>query len=369
MLGRILALIVKELLAVWRDKKSRFVLIVPPLIQLVVFSYAATYDVTHVTMAVLNEDGGLAGRELVARFEGAPSFQRITRVDNEDQMAAAIDSRAVMLALRLPQDFSRRIEAGGSAQIQLILDGRRSNTAQIAMGYANTIVAAYNHELTAARGGPKTPGALVARVWFNPNLDSLWVVVPGLVGVLTQVVALVVTALSVARERELGTFEQLLVTPLRPWEILIGKTAPALLIGLIEGSIILVAAQLWFGVPFIGSVLVLYGALVAFLLSIIGVGLFISALSTTQQQAIMGAFFFMVPTMTLSGFATPVENMPDWLQVATLANPIRHILVLMHGLFLKALPAALAWQSIWPMLLIAAVTLPGAAWLFRRRLY
>lgn len=369
MLGRILALVIKEMLAVWRDKKSRFVLIVPPLIQLAVFSYAATYDVTHVTMAVLNEDGGLAGRELLARFEGAPSFDRIIPVANEEQMAAAIDSRAVMLALRLPQDFSRKIEAGNSAPLQIILDGRRSNTAQIAMGYANTIIAAHNHELAAARGLPTIPGALVARVWFNPNLDSLWVVVPGLVGVLTQVVALVVTALSVARERELGTFEQLLVTPLRPWEILVGKTAPALVIGLIEGSIILVAAQAWFKIPFIGSVLLLYGALAAFLLSIIGVGLFISALSATQQQAILGAFFFVVPAITLSGFATPVENMPGWLQVATQANPVRHILVLMHGLFLKDLPAVLAWQSIWPMLVIAAVTLPGAVWLFRRRLY
>jgi len=369
MLGRILALIIKEMLAVWRDRKSRFVLIVPPLIQLAMFSYAATYDVTHVTMAVLNEDGGLAGRELLARFEGAPAFGRILRVANQEQMAVALESREVMLALRLPQDFSRRIEGGGQASLQVILDGRRSNTAQIAMGYANTIVAAYNQELAAARGLAAVPGALVSRVWFNPNLESLWVVVPGLVGVLTQVVALVVTALSVARERELGTFEQLLVTPLRPWEILVGKTVPALVIGLIEGTIILVAAQVWFGVPFIGSLLLLYAALVAFLLSIIGVGLFISALSSTQQQAILGAFFFIVPAITLSGFATPVENMPDWLQVATLANPIRHILVLMHGLFLKASPAALVWKSVWPMLVIAAVTLPGAAWLFRRRLY
>ncbi len=369
MFGRILALIIKEMLAVWRDKKSRFVLIVPPLVQLAVFSYAATYDVTHVTLAVLNEDGGLAGRELLARFEGAPTMAHIIHVATEAQMTQAIDARDAMLALRLPQDFSRRIEAGQSAPVQLILDGRRSNTAQIAMGYANTIIAGYNQDRAALQNLPAAPGALVVRVWFNPNLESLWVVVPGLVGVLTQVVALVVTALSVARERELGTFEQLLVTPLRPWEILVGKTVPALVIGLIEGSIILVAAQLWFGVPFIGSVLLLYGALVAFLLSIIGVGLFISALSSTQQQAILGAFFVVVPAITLSGFATPVENMPDWLQMATLANPIRHILVLMHGLFLKALPAELAWQSIWPMLVIAAVTLPGAAWLFRRRLY
>ncbi|MDA8231528.1 MAG: ABC transporter permease [Magnetospirillum sp.] len=369
MWGRVFALIVKEILAVWRDVKSRFVLIVPPLIQLAVFPYAATYDVNHVTIAVLNEDTGLAARELIARFEGAPAFSGVRLVADETAMTAAIDSREAVVALRVPQDFSRRIAAGQPAQVQVILDGRRSNTAQIVLGYTSGIVAGYGQEITAARGLPPPAGELVTRVWFNPDLDSLWVMVPGLVGVLTQVIALVVTALSVARERELGTFEQLLVTPLRPWEIVVGKTVPALLIGLVEGSIIVVASQVWFKVPLTGSVVLLYGALLAFLLSVIGVGLFISALSHTQQQAILGAFFFVVPAITLSGFATPVANMPDWLQVATLANPIRHILVVLQGVFLKDLPAALVWQSVWPMLVIAAATLPGAAWLFRRRLY
>ena len=367
-LGRILALVIKETLAVWRDKKSRFVLIVPPLIQLAVFSYAATYDVTHVGMVVLNEDTGAQSRELMARFQSSPPFADLRYVETEAAMGRAIDSRAAMLALRLPQDFSRQVAGGGQAMVELLLDGRRSNSAQLAMSYTTTIISGFNRDVAAARGAVTLPGALVMRVWFNPHLDSLWVVVPGLVGVLTQVVALVVTALSVARERELGTFEQLLVTPLRPWEILVGKTLPALLIGLFEGSIILAAAQVWFGIPFTGSITLLYAALSVFLLSIIGVGLFISALSATQQQAILGAFFFVVPAITLSGFATPIENMPDWLQLATEANPIRHILTLMHGLFLKDLPLAEAWRSIWPMLVIAAITLPGAAWLFRRRL-
>lgn len=364
MWGRILALIIKELLSVWRDKKSRFVLIVPPLIQLAVFSYAATYDVTDVTLALYNQDNGLAARELVARIQGSPTFARLQVVDSETALAAAIDSRDAMAALRIPQDFSRRVEAGTGASVQIILDGRRSNTAQIAAGYLSTIIVEHNAAMGATAGSH-----LVSRVWFNPNLESLWVVVPGLVGVLTQVVALVVTGLSVARERELGTFEQLLVTPLRPWEILVGKTAPGLLIGLVEGSIIVLASQIWFKVPLTGSVLLLYGALTVFLLCTIGVGLFISALSSTQQQAIMGAFFFLVPAIILSGFATPVQNMPDWLQGLTLANPVRHFLVVLWGVFLKDLPAALVWQSVWPMAVLAAVTLTGAAWLFRRRMY
>lgn len=363
MWGRILALIVKELLSVWRDRKSRFVLIVPPLIQLAVFSYAATYDVTDVTLALFNQDQGLASRELVARIQGSPTFARLQMVDSEAALAAAIDSRDAMAALRIPQDFSRRVEAGQGASVQLVLDGRRSNTAQIAAGYLTTIIAEHNAALS-----PRAVPTLVTRVWFNPNLESLWVVVPGLVGVLTQVVALVVTGLSVARERELGTFEQLLVTPLRPWEILVGKTMPGLLIGLVEGSIIVVASQVWFRVPLTGSLPLLYGALAVFLLCIIGIGLFISALAATQQQAIMGSFFFLVPAIILSGFATPVQNMPDWLQMLTLANPVRHFLVVLWGIFLKDLPAALVWQSVWPMALLAALTLAGAAWLFRRRL-
>lgn len=368
MWGRILALIVKELLSVWRDRKSRFVLIVPPLIQLAVFSYAATYDVENVTLALFNQDTGLASRELVARIHGSPTFARLQVVDSEQALAAAIDARDAMAGLRIPQDFSRRVEAGQGASVQVVLDGRRSNTAQIAAGYLAAMIIDHNAAQAAQAGRPIGP-TLVTRVWFNPNLESLWVVVPGLVGVLTQVVALVVTGLSVARERELGTFEQLLVTPLRPWEILIGKTAPGLLIGLVEGSIIVLASQLWFRVPLTGSLVLLYGALAVFLLCTIGVGLFISALSSTQQQAIMGSFFFLVPTMILSGFATPVQNMPDWLQTLTLINPVRHFLVVLWGVFLKDMPAALVWHSVWPMAVLAAVTLTGAAWLFRRRLH
>lgn len=368
MWGRILALIVKELLSVWRDKKSRFVLIVPPLVQLAVFSYAATYDVTDVTLALFNQDTGLASRELVARIQGSPTFARLQVVDSEQAMAAAIDGRDAMAALRIPSDFSRRLEAGQGAGVQLVLDGRRSNTAQIAATYLTAIIIDHNAAI-AAKAGQTVGSTLVTRVWFNPNLESLWVVVPGLVGVLTQVVALVVTGLSVARERELGTFEQLLVTPLRPWEILIGKTAPGLLIGLFEGSIIVAASQIWFKVPLTGSVLLLYLSLAVFLLCTIGVGLFISALSSTQQQAIMGSFFFLVPTMILSGFATPVQNMPDWLQTLTLVNPVRHFLVVVWGVFLKDLRAAEVWQSVWPMAVLAVLTLAGAAWLFRRRMY
>lgn len=368
MLTRLVALIVKEMLAVWRDPKSRMTLIVPPLIQLFVFSYAATYDVTNVTMAVLDEDGGAQAREFLSRFEAAPTFSKVIRVTHEGEMRRLIDSREAMLALHLGQDFGRRLEGSPPARVQVILDGRMSNTAQIIMGYVNTIVAGHNRDLARDKGWPDPPTALVTRSWFNPNLASQWMVVPGLVAILTQVVGLVVTALSVARERELGTFEQLLVTPLGPWEILIGKTAPALLIGLVEGSLIVLMAQLWFHIPFTGSAALLYLSLTVFVLAVIGVGLFISAIAQTQQQAILGAFLFMVPSVILSGFATPIENMPDWVQTITLANPIRWFLVILHGLFLKDMQASLVLDQLWPLALIGAFTLAGSTWLFRRRM-
>ncbi|MEO5338008.1 MAG: ABC transporter permease, partial [Magnetospirillum sp. WYHS-4] len=313
-------------------------------------------------------DGGAEAREFLSRFEGAPAFARILRVGSEGELRHLVDTREAVVALRLAQDFGRRMEARPPAAVQVILDGRMSNTAQIVMGYINGIVASYNRDAAAAKGWADPPSAMMVRAWYNPNLISQWVVVPGLVAILTQVVGLVVTALSVARERELGTFEQLLVTPLHPWEILIGKTAPALLIGLIEGSIIVAMAQLWFGLPLTGSVVLLYLSLGVFMLAVIGVGLFVSALAATQQQAILGAFLFMVPSVILSGFATPIENMPDWVQAITLVNPIRYFLVILHGIFLKDMSGVLVFEQLWPMALIGAFTLAGSTWLFRRRL-
>ena len=368
MLVRMLALIVKELLAIWRDPKSRFTLIVPPLIQLFVFSYAATYDATNISVAVLDEDGGPEAREFLSRFEGAPAFAHLLPVAREADLRRLLDTRRAIVGLHLGPDFARRLEGRPPAPVRVVLDGRMSNTAQIVMGYVNGIVASYNAERSAAQGWPDPPSALVVRAWFNPNLHSRWVVVPGLVAILTQMLGLVVTALSVARERELGTLEQLLVTPLRPWEILLGKTVPALLIGTVEATIIVVVAQVWFGIPLTGSVALLYLGLVLFLVAAIGAGLFISALAQTQQQAILGAFMFMVPSVILSGFATPIENMPDWVQTLTLINPIRYFLVVLRGIFLKDMGADLVFDELWPLALIALVTFVGSASLFRRRL-
>ncbi len=365
---RVPALIVKELLTLFRDPKSRLVLVMPPLLQLVIFSFAATLEVKNISLAIYNQDPGQHSQELIQRLKGSPTFTHLYFVDSVGRLQPMLDKQKVLAALHFPQNFSRDIENGLSAKVQVLLDGRRSNAAQIVNGYLARLTRGYSLEVRKNRQTEALPVKIVDRHWFNENLFYLWFTVPSLVGILAMMVSLVVTALSVARERELGTFDQLLVSPLMPVEILIGKTLPAVLIGVAEGSLIWVVGVWVFGVPFTGSAWLLLLALVVFILSVVGVGLFISALSKTQQQAILGAFVFMVPAVTLSGYASPVENMPEWLQTATWFNPLTHFLVAVKGIFLKDMPFPEVWANTWPMLLIGLFTLILAGWFFTRRL-
>ena len=258
MWGRVYALLIKEFLSLVKDKKSRFVLIGPPIIQLFVFSYAATYDLNEIPMAVYNEDAGIASRELVARFEGGIG-RRIRSADQDGQIAEVLDSKTVLLVVHIGEHFSRDLmSARRPARVQILLDGRDSNTAQIAMGYVQTVLTDFNLSWMREHKWPLPPATLEIRAWFNPNLESRWFIVPGIVGLLILVVTVIVTALSVAREREQGTFDQLLVTPFTPLEILIGKAIPGLIIGLVEASFIIAMAVFWFEVPLLGSIAALY---------------------------------------------------------------------------------------------------------------
>jgi ABC-2 type transport system permease protein len=365
---RIRTLIIKELLAVWRDPKARFILLGPPVIEMLIFAYAATQEVKNVPIAVLNCDTGSYARDLVARFEGSPNFREVRHLSAEPDIAAAIDSRSVLLVVHIREDFSRQLAAGRPAAVQLILDGRSANASQILAGYTEQIIDRYNAELSQTRSAPLPASTVVPRVWFNSNLDALWSTVPSLVAILVALEGLMITGLSVARERELGTFEQLLASPLSPGEIVLGKTVPAFLIGLAEGKLMVAVAVFFFRIPLTGSVALLYISMTVYLLAVIGIGLFISSLARTQQQAILGTFAFMVPMVLLSGFASPVENMPDWLQALTLANPARHFIVIVKGVFLKAMPVANVLHSLWPLLVIGLATLSAATWLFRRRI-
>ncbi len=364
---RLLALIIKELLVVLRDPRSRVILIAPPFMQLVLFAFAATLEVKNVDLVVLNRDEGASGLELVRRIEGSPTFRSVVPVHDPRALARAIDQEQALCAVDIGPSFSRDLEAGRPANLQLVLDGRRSNASQIVDGYLGEIVSTFvadeNEHFRRLASVPR----VVPRNWFNPNLTFTWFTVPGLIAIIAQMVGLLVTALSVARERELGTFDQLMVAPLRTHEILIGKLIPPILIGFVLITMYVVATVAIFRVPLRGSVVLLYASAVFFLAAVAGVGLFISSLCATQQQAILGAFLFLAPATLLSGFATPIENMPGWLQPITLANPLRYFLVVARGVFLKAMPASEVASNTLPLLLIAIVTLNASAWLFRRR--
>ncbi|MEJ2061638.1 MAG: ABC transporter permease, partial [Gammaproteobacteria bacterium] len=346
---RILALAFKELLTLLKDNKSRVVVTFPPLVQVLVFGYAATLDVTHVPIAVYNEDGGAASRQLVADFTGSKNFRVVAHLTGVPQIRETIDSQRALMVLHIGPRFGRDLYAGKPAPTQLIIDGRNSNTAMIVLNYARDIVDQYNQKWNERHGLRAPPAQLVMRAWFNPNLESRWFIVPGIVGLLTLVVTMVVTSLSVAREREQGTFDQLLVTPLRPVEILIGKALPGLLIGLVEATLITLIAVFGFHVPLIGSLVTLYVGLALFILAAIGVGLMISSIAVTMQQGLLGAFLFMVPAVILSGFATPIENMPVLVQDITYANPLRYFLVILRGVFLEGTPFHLLIGQFWPM--------------------
>ncbi|MEL7451409.1 MAG: ABC transporter permease [Pseudomonadota bacterium] len=360
-------LIVKELRSYLRDPRTRAILVGPPLLQLFVFSFAATLEVRNVDIAVLDDDAGRWSHELVARIAAADLVDDVKTVVSTEQLRALIDRREVLLGVRFPSDFSRAVEAGEGATAQVLIDGRRANAGQVAFSYLNSIAGGFGAELAQQATGQTAPAAAV-RHWFNPNLEYRWFIVPSLSGMLSMMLALLVTALSIARERELGTFDQLLVTPAGPLEIIIGKTVPALVIGALVGSIMVAAGILFFRIPFTGSLALLMGCMLLFILSVVGLGLTISSFCKTQQQAILGVFAVTVPIVLISGFATPVENMPAWLQVVSEASPLKHFLLIVQGSFLKALPAAEVASHAWPLAVIATVTLVAATLVVKGRL-
>ena len=284
---------------------------------------------------MLNQDQSAASRDLVARFAGSPTFEEIATLDSDHSIVELIDSRQVALVLVIDRRFTRDLTLRRPARVQLIVDGRNSNTALLILGYANTIITDFSQVWMRDHGGQKPPAVLDLRARYNPPLNSQWFIVPGIVAVLTQVVTLLVVALTVAREREAGTFDQLLVTPMRPIDILLGKSLPGLLIGMVEATVIILATVWWFGVPLRGSLLPLYLGLMLFVTAVTGVGLMISSLAVTQQQALLGAFLFMVPSIVLSGFATPIANMPEFVQRLTVINPMRYFLNVVRGVFLE----------------------------------
>ena len=363
---RILHLMYKEFLAVWRDKKSRFVLIGPPILQLFVFAFAATLDVKNVTLGVLDRDKGARAFELTEFFRFSKTFYKIVDLHTYQDVKDFIDLEKGMAAICFDETFSEDIEAHRLSSLQCILNGRRSNTAQIIQGYISQVVEAYEKQLFKEKGYlPHIE--LVNRFWFNPNLLYHWFTLPGLLSILTMLEALMIVSLSLAREKELGTFDQLLVSPLESKDILLGKTLPAVIIAMIEGCFIIFASLLFFKLPFEGSFILLFISMLFYVLAISGFGLFLAALCDTQQQAVLGVFIFMTPAILLSGFASPIENMPSWLQIITYMDPARYFLKISRGIFMKGLPYHEIIKQMLPMGVIAGLTLSSAALFFRKR--
>lgn len=368
MLKRILALIRKEFLSIWKDKKSRLIIVVPPIMQLLIFAHAATMEVRNLDMAVLDRSQTIESRDLISEFKHSKWFKSVIIVENENQVAEMIRARKVQLALSINTDFAKKLMQNKQTSVQLILDGRQTNVASIANGYAASIIAQYEDEHFPQRLKNVPKINLEVRNWFNPNLIYLWYTVISLITILATSIALVLTALSIAREREMGTFDQLIVSPLSSFEILVGKIIPPLIISLILSTLMGFFVIFFFKVPFHGSALLYFFSLLIYLLSVLGMGLFISSICKTQQQAILGAFTFQMPAILLSGYISPVEDMPRIFQHITLINPIRFFLVIIKGVSLKAMPAEYVFQNLIPLVLIAILTLSAASWMFKRNL-
>jgi ABC-2 type transport system permease protein len=365
---RILALTRKELLAVLKDRRSRMSLLIPPVVQALIFGYAATYDLNHVTYAVLDQDHTAASRQLLAGLDGSGVFERVADLQRASDIKSMIDARRALLVVQIDPQFEQYLLSGRSAAVQLLADGRNSTTAGTAMGYFSDIVEQFNSNWGRDHGVAPAPVQLIARAWYNPNLETRWFMIPGMIGTLTLLQTMMLTAMSVAREREQGTFDQLLVTPFRPFEIMAGKALPSMVVGTIQAGGVLLVAQLWFRIPFVGSYGTLSVGLLMFLLAAVGIGLLLSAVAATMQQAMLYSMLLIMPFSLLSGLTTPISSMPRAVQYLTAINPLSYAIDITRRVYLEGAGLDLLLADLWPLALIAALTLSAASWMFSHRM-
>lgn len=372
-LERIKRMLVKEFIHIFRDPKMKGVIFLMPIIQSLVFGYAVTTDVKHVATAVFDLDNSLASRELIARFVESGYFDVVARVRNEAQVRELLDGGKVRAVLRFNQGFERELRAGRTAQLQVFLDGTDSNTAGIVLEYSARIAAELSQAILVTRiarlnGLFRPPGGvdLQTRAWFNENLESRNFYVPGVIAILVMLITLMLTSMAVVREKEIGTMEQILVTPITPAEFILGKTVPFALIGFVDVLVITVIAVFWFEVPIRGNLLLLLLATALYLMTSLGIGLFISTISQTQQQAMMSTFFFFFPAVLLSGFMFPIANMPESIQWLTYLNPLRYFLIVIRGIFLKGVGFSVLWPQLLSLTIMGLLTLRAASGRFRK---
>lgn len=376
MLRRLREMLVKEFIQVFRDTRTRTLLFVPPVIQMLIFGYAATLEVRHIPIAVLDYDNSQVSRELISRFTASPYFDVRAYLNDRREIGDLIDRGEVAVALQINGGFAQDLRKGQTARLQVIVDSSNSNTALIAVGYINQIAARFAQEfqrMQLLRTSPFAPSqvpsiVLERRPLFNVNFDSQWFFVPGVIGNLILVMVVSLTAFAVVREREIGTLEQIMVTPIGRLEFILGKTLPFFLIGLFDTALVSLVGTFWFGVPFRGSIDVLAIGSILFILCMLGIGLFISTISMTQQQAMVSGFFFTMPAITFSGFGTPISSMPEWLQTLTYLNPLRHFLEVLRGVYLKGVGLDVLWPQMVAMGLLGSIMLAISVARFQKSL-
>jgi drug efflux transport system permease protein len=375
MFERIRNILIKEFLEIKRDKGALVRLFLPLILQMLVFGYAATFDVWNVPTAILDLDHTNVSRDFVSHVTADGRFHIMLVAGDQQQIDRAIDASDAIIAMVIHPGFANLLEKGQTAPVQVIVDGTNSNSALMALGYVGQIVANFAAPYAAEQLRRKAgPGAKLVRVslderpWFNEELNSRWFFIPGLIGTLTLISVVSLTAFAIVREREVGTLEQIMVTPIRPAEFILGKTLPALLIGLGEAALVATFGILWFRLPFAGGATVLIAGTSLYLLATVGVGLLVSTLCVTQQQAFASAFFVMFPLFILSGFAFPISSMPDWLQWITLGDPLRYYLIVVRGTFLKGLGFDVLWPELAAMGGLAMLLIVISIMRFRKSL-
>jgi len=375
MFRRIIELLVKEFLQLRRDKSARYRLFVPPIVQMLLFGYAATFEVFNISTVVLDQDHSLESRALVSALAASSRFE-VLPVDAMQAATRAVERSDAQVGIVIPAGFAELLRKGQTAPLQVVVDGTNSNSALIALGYLGQIAGGFGQDYAldlarrTGRIGARAPVrvVMVERYWYNPNLNSRWFFVPGVIGTVTLITIVNLTAFAIVREREVGTLEQILVTPIRPVEFIIGKTLPFFLIGLIQVGLIAAVGMTWFSVPFKGNPLVLLLGTCLFLLSILGIGLLISTICKTQQQAFASNFFVLNPMFILSGFSFPIAGMPPALQWLTWIDPLRYYLVIVRGTVTKGVGIAILWPQMLALLLLGTGLLAIAVRRFRKSL-
>lgn len=369
MFERIKHIVIKEFIQLFRDKRSVFFLFVTPIIQLMVFGYVATFDVNSISTAFYDLDQSSESRELERQLTSSGYFAVRYRPTSSEEIADLVHRGKALCAIQINSGYSKDLKRGIPTQIQIIIDGTDSNTAMIAMGYVNTIIARYTQENAVS---PIIPIISMVdfrtRVWYNPDLRSRNYMIPGVVALIIMLTCLLVTSMSVVRERETGTMEQLMVTPIKPMELMLGKTIPAAVIGFFDMFFITAVGVFWFNVPIKGELYVLILCTAIYLVPVLSIGLFISTISKTPQQAMMASFFFFQPAILLSGFVTPIENMPQAFQYITYLNPLRYFLVILRNIFLKGVGIEILWPQMVALFSIGVAVLVLSAMRFTKRL-